>query len=389
MWAINTLLSEKSGDKLSTPHLKRSLVVLLVFAAGSASSVCAQENPATATVRPAEVVAGTEGPSVDVFLPSEESPQSFVGALSFLFENDSFASNDNRYTGGSAFLWTSAAAETYSERNLYRKIVNALSFFPTVKDGGYRNYLQFALGMEMYTGSDISVADPPLGDHPYAIILYLDSAVVSRSRVSCHDFTLRLGLVGPGSGAKDFQELLHEIVDSPLPQGWDTQLGSEPIANLFYQYGRRLPRRGDPDRFDFDFTMNGGGGIGNYYVGANLGLMARVGYRMPDTYSVTPPLGGAEAVVGLTPPRKNFYVYAYGSSQVFGILRWLPTDGNTFQESRTGDRDSWFGSLSVGLAAGYHRVVLAYRYHAISGLSDFRANNHDDFGTVVFTVFLG
>ena len=333
-----------------------------------------------------------EAPSVDPSWQDAESPPAFLGAISALFDNDSFSGNDSRYTGGLSFAWTSAATETYGKRNLHRKIVNAFSFLPTVRATGYQNYLQFVVGMEMYTATDIRLADPPLGDHPYAGILYLDSTIMSRNRIANHQLTLRLGFVGPASGASEVQKWLHEIIGSPIPQGWDTQLKNEPIVNLYYQYSRRLIRSASADRGGVDITCNGGAGFGNYYIGANVGVTGRAGYRLPGNYGVTPLMGGAESMVGLPPPKEKFCVYGFISSQAFGIARWLPTDGNTFVDSRSGDRDNWFASLSAGIVLGFSRVLVSYRYHGIAGLTDpenFKTGNRDDFGTIMLTVFLG
>jgi hypothetical protein len=359
------------------PHPGSILCFLFLFAAASVPAASAQEMP---------------DPSTNTSFDGGASPQPFLGGVSFHFDNDVFTGNDNGYTGGLGFAWTSAATETYSERNLHRKIVNAFSFIPTVNAEGYRNYVQFLVGMEVYTSGDIRAPVPPLGEHPYAGVIYLDSSLFSMSRIAIHQLTLRLGLVGPATGAEDVQRWIHDIIDSPIPQGWDTQLKNEPIVNFFYQYNRRLLRRAPPDRFGFDFSWNGGGGAGNYYIGANVGLTGRVGYRLPDSYGVTPLLGGAESMVGVVPPRNRFMVYAFLGAQSFGILRWLPTDGNTIADSRSGDRDDWFLSLSGGIVFGYSRVLLSYRYHGIAGLQDpenFKTENRNDFGTILLTVFLG
>jgi hypothetical protein len=318
------------------------------------------------------------------------SPEPFSGSLSALFDNDFITGNDSRYTNGLALAWTSDATGKYRRKNFQRKIMNAFSFLPTVNSEGYQNYLQFVLRMDMYTASNIKLENPPPGDHPYAGVLYLDTSLLSRSRFANHQLTLRLGLVGPATGASELQEWIHGIIGSPIPQGWDTQLNNEPIVNLFYQYSRRLLRHAPPDRFGYDFSWNGGGGLGNYYIGANVGLMGRLGFRLTDNYGVTPLLGGAELVVGVPPPRKKFQFYVFLSSQAFGVLRWLPTDGNTFEDSRSGDRDDWFLSLSGGIVLGYSRVLLSYRYHGIAGLQDpenFKTENRNDFGTIMFSVF--
>ena len=335
---------------------------------------------------------GTEAPSVDPSWQDAEPPPPFLGAISLLLDNDSVAGNDSRYTGGLAFAWTSAAAETYRKRHPHRKIVNAFSFLPTVGATGYQNYLQFVVGTEMYTATNIKLADPPLGDHPYAGILYLDSTIMSRTRAANHQLTLRLGFVGPASGASEVQRWIHDILGDIIPEGWDTQLKKEPIVNLYYQYSRRLLRSASADGGGVDIACNGGAGLGNYYIGANVGVTGRVGYRLPENYGVTPLMGGAESMVGLPPPRKKFCVYGFISSQAFGIARWLPTDGNTFVDSRSGDRDTWFASVSAGIVMGFSRVLLSYRHHGIAGLTDpenFKTVNRDDFGTIMLTVFLG
>ena len=331
----------------------------------------------------------------DAEVPETEAhlaPRPHVGSLSVTFDNDTFAGHDSRYSAGFSFVWTSAPVDTYGERNLQRRIVNGLSFLPTVGQAGYRNYLQFAAGMEMYTAENIKVAIPPPRSHPYAGILFLDTSVFSRSRISLHQLTLRLGLVGPISGAAEVQGWIHQLLDSPIPKGWSTQLGNEPLVNLFYQYSRRLWKVESQASLGLDVTANGGGGLGNYYIGGNLGLMGRAGFGIPDNYGVTPLLGGAECVVCLSPPRKRFFAYAFLTVQAFGVARWLPTDGNTFRDSRQGDRDAWIFSLAGGVVVGYSRVVLSYRYNGIAGLSDLKnidTRGEDDFGTIMITVFFG
>lgn len=337
-------------------------------------------------------VSAVQGMPASPMTDEAAPPQPFIGSLSFYFDNDVITGNDNRYTGGLGLVWTSAPTETYGEKNLHRRIARFFSFLPTVGNEGYRSYVQFRLGTEMYTPTDIKSPEPPPGDHPYAGVIYIDSSLFSVSRISSHQFTLRLGFVGPATGADGFQKWIHEIIDSPIPKGWDTQLKNEPIVNLFYQYNRRLLRRAPPDRFGLDFAWNGGAGVGNYYIGANLGLLGRIGYRLPDNYGVTPLLGGAESLVGVEPARKKFGIYAFLSVDSFGVIRWLPTDGNTFQESREGNRDDWFLSLSGGLVLRYSRLLLSYRYHGIAGLQDpenFKTENRNDFGTLLLTVFLG
>ena len=314
---------------------------------------------------------------------------SHAGGLSLLFENDLFLGDDSRFTAGVGLAWTSAELSSYAEGNFHRRLGDALSFLPRVGNEGYDGFLQFKLGMEMYTPRDILSADPPPGDHPYAGVLALDSSIFARGECSQHQYTLRLGLVGPSSGAEQAQRWIHKVTGSTIPAGWDTQLSDEFLLNANYQYNRCLYRAALSRTLAGDFSLNGGGGLGNYYIGGNVGLNLRLGHLLPDTYTQTPMLGGLEPMVGLAPSEK-VYGYAFLGTQSFWVVRFLPMDGNTFQDSRSTERDDWYGTASAGFVIGYGHFALSYTYNGLSGLSGpngIHENRQDDFGTFAFTYF--
>ena len=333
------------------------------------------------------------------YLPSEATNpmsgttgQPFKGALSALFANDYFAGNDNRYTSGLGLFWTSPNIHGFGPNHLYAKIGKLLSFIPTVSRRDYETYLQSSLGMEIYTAKDITVADPPPHDHPYAGILYWDNSIISAGCRSSHQFSLRMGWVGPASGAKNVQTRFHDIIGSPEPKGWDTQLKNEPILNLFYQYGRHLIRNAPLNHLGYDVTASGGGGLGNYYMGANMGVTARIGYNLPNTYGSMPIIGEGTPIAGLSATENGISFYVFIEPQFFGVLRWLPTDGNSFTDSRSGDRDRWFANMSMGFLVGYGRVALSFTYHNIIGATCFEnvvSGNQDSYGTLILTFFWG
>lgn len=317
----------------------------------------------------------------------ETSDDTYRGAFSLLFENDIFIGNDSRFTAGAGLAWTSAELSSYGENNFHRRVGDQLTFLPLFGRTDYDQYLQWHLGMEMYTPRDIVAPEPPPGDHPYAGLFALDTSVFARSDASEHQYTLRIGLVGPSSGAEQMQRVIHELTDSAIPNGWDTQLHDEPIINGFYQYHRRLYRADLSGSLGTDLSVNGGGGLGNYYIGANAGTSLRIGFDLPDTYGATPMLCGLEPIVGLS-PSDRVYGYFHLGIQGSGVARFLPTDGNTFRNSRSGERDDWFGNASAGILLGYGRFILSWTYHGITGLTDpdgLRANSQDDYGTFVFS----
>ena len=54
----------------------------------------------------------------------------------------------------------------------------------------------------------------------------------------------------------------------------------ELLLNLGFQFHRRSMRRDHQD-----LAIQAGGELGNYYTGANVGAVYRVGFGLPDTYS--------------------------------------------------------------------------------------------------------
>ena len=358
------------------------LSLLLVVAASCTASRpnVPEPEPAPGVVHAAEQPP-PPAPDVSGIEPSRQ------GSLSLFFANDLFADNDDGYTAGFGAVWTTGDIADYAERNLIRKCVSLLSFLPTVGNEGYRNYFQVAFGWELYTPKDISTPDPPPGSDPYAGVVFLDSTVFSRSRDAMHAFTLRLGFVGPGAGGREIQTWIHERTGSPVPQGWDTQLGNEPLLNLDYGYFRRLLRN-TTGRLDYDLEATAAGGFGNYFIGALGGLQARLGVRLPHTLGAVPALGRYDALVGLPSPERRFFLYVFADAQVIVTARFLPIDGNTFRASRSGQRDDLTGTVTTGLVVGYGRLLLTWSFTLI-GSPVQQSGSRDDFGTVSLSFHFG
>lgn len=146
----------------------------------------------------------------DIVSPPTESDS--TGTLSYQFENDTFANNsDNNLTAAFGFTWTSATIDTFAQDNWIRNLVEEdLSFLPTVSDPDYEQFWQIALGMEMHTAKDTATPDPPPDQHPYSGIILLDTALYSMSEDTMHAYYLRLGFVGPATGAEGIQNTIHD-----------------------------------------------------------------------------------------------------------------------------------------------------------------------------------
>lgn len=310
------------------------------------------------------------------------------GILTFTWENDVLLQRDSNYTNGGAVTWTSAEVSGLGEHDFLRKMVGAVSFLPTFRREDRARFATVRFGQEMYTPEDISDPDPPPGEQPYAGILFLDTGVHAMGPRSVHNWTLRLGVVGPASGAEQVQRFIHEITNSPIPQGWDTQLSNEFLLNLDYVYRRRLARNAGAIGFGFDSAANVGAGVGNYYTGASAGINVRFGWCLPDTYGGARVRRNQDALVGWTPPpRGKWRVYFQVELDGYGVARFLPTDGNTFVDSRSTERDDWFALLDFGFVVGSGRFHAAYTYTAGLGgtTADSAWSGQQDYTAITFS----
>jgi hypothetical protein len=311
----------------------------------------------------------------------------YSGALAFYIDNDVFLRSDDRYTSGVGVQWTSAPVDRFDRKAFVRRVAHAFSFLPTVGGPSYRNLVSFALSQEIYTPTDIESPVPPPDQQPYAGLLLLDTSVYSVGERQLHGFTLRLGCVGPCSGAEQVQRTIHEWIGSPIPQGWEYQLDDELVLNLNYDWSRRLVRHVPRGRVQYDVMVNASGGFGNYYIGASSGVLARVGTNLSESYGTASlRLAGAREFVGVGPPAgKRLRFYFFAGFRMFAVGRFLPTDGNTFTDGPRVDRDDLFGNLTSGFVLARARWKLSWTVNNVAGLTQFDGSRADDFGTLSFS----
>lgn len=318
--------------------------------------------------------------------PGPEGGLPSSGSLTFFLENDLFLRlGDDNYTAGNGVSWVSVDVATYGPTRFERRVANAASFLPRMGEERFRDFVSFTLGQEMYTPNDIESSVPPPDEQPYAGVLFVDTGVYAHGRVSMHGYTLRVGCVGPCSGAAEAQRRIHRITGSPMPQGWDYQLKNELLLNASYQYNRRVARRRHQD-----LAVQAGGSLGNYYTGGNFGVVYRVGYHLPDTYSVASlRTGGASRFVGPGVPSSGWRGHVFIGFQVFGIARFLPTDGNTFRDGPSVDRDNFVGNLATGFVIGHGRWGVSWTRHTLTGFNELSGSRSQDFGTITLSYHFG
>jgi len=323
----------------------------------------------------------TEEPSSNARVQVQDPPaeSDSVGTLTWQFENDTFSNNsDNNLTAAFGFAWTSAAIDTFGSDNWIRNVIeDDLSFLPTISNPDYDQFWQVALSMEMHTAKDTTTPDPPPDQHPYSGIIMLDTAIYSMSESTMHAYYLRLGFVGPATGAEGIQNTIHDKTGRPRAQAWDTQLSNEPIVNLFYIYQHRLLRSTVSEQgAGFDLGINGGAGLGNFYIGANVGAQVRFGFGLPTGFERSFPLNLYEELPNQRNAKVPFRAYVFAQGTGTAVGRYLPVDGNTFKTSRSGEREDFYSQFSFGATLSYARFALTYRTTLVGDFS--KDPGHDD-----------
>jgi lipid A 3-O-deacylase len=141
-------------------------------------------------------------------------------SFSIVEDNDLFnelfnlPNHDNQYTNGLRIEWS-----------LYK-----------IEDENITRQLSYYTSANMYTPRDKGRTDADYKDRPYAGVtlfgfvnkrIYLDHSI-------SHDFSM--GVIGPKARQGEIQAGVHEAITSPIPKGWENQIGDDLVLQYQYQY---------------------------------------------------------------------------------------------------------------------------------------------------------
>jgi lipid A 3-O-deacylase len=307
-----------------------------------------------------------------------EAEASQLGTLSFVLENDVFYNRDRHYTNGVGSIWVpnrSAPTPAWA-----RRLAGLLPWFPD--EGELRH--GYAFGQSMFTPNDITVANPPLTERPYAGWLYGTFGVGRGSGKQLDLLALTLGVVGPASLAEQTQKLVHKAIGSPEPQGWSTQLGNEPGFVLNWQRSWRGLVEAKGGGVRMDLTPHVGAAAGNVFTYAYSGATLRLGEKLPNDFGpprIQPSLLGS----GEFSPAGRFDWYFFGGVEERAVARNIFLDGNTFRHSRSVEKLPWVSDLQYGFVFDWPAVRLSYT-HVKRGREYRTQTGGDDFGALTVSV---
>ncbi|MCH2189817.1 MAG: lipid A deacylase LpxR family protein [Gammaproteobacteria bacterium] len=290
-------------------------------------------------------------------------------------DNDLFAEADRDYTSGVriGFL-QEIPASTYQAKGMVRRLedrasplTNRLKSFRISDSSKLRFARGFGLTQLMCTPDNPRALVAPEGQRPYAGWLGLEYSLHVKDRNYANSLTFTLGSTGDGSLAEEAQNWVHRYIsNSPLFQGWDSQVPSETTVNIHFDHKQRFrgllsESLGD---IEFDGYYETGISLGNFRTDAYLGGLARVGIRLPSNFS-TPRvrLGsfGQELFSDSQSDERKLSTFLFAGLRGVAVAHDITLDGPIFREFDGAVRSkSIVGEALYGLGFRYRKLDLVF-----------------------------
>jgi hypothetical protein len=221
-------------------------------------------------------------------------------------------------------------------------------------------YPTFSVGQETYTPQQIEFPGPQPGDHPWASWLYgALGAVVDTPGGGRHEYEIQIGFTGDSTGAKELQDLWHNLINRPQAEGWDNQLGSDAGINAYYRFRTIALRSAESSRVHWDFGPTVEAAFGTMRTHASFGGIARIGRHAGDALDppIEPPVQPP-----LWPVKFNqVKIYGFLGAKVRVVRHNYFLEGSRFHDDPfTVEREKYIREFTLGVSARYNGWALTY-----------------------------
>jgi len=290
------------------------------------------------------------------------------------WDNDIFAGTDRGYTNGGRIAFLQEYRPDDEIRGRLKGLLRDLS--RTSRDGWFGGWtappsavddLRFAWGAGltqlMFTPEDPEPETAPEGERPYAGWLGLEFSAHLKDADAVSSVTLSLGTTGEPSFAEDVQTWVHEdLTDSPVFQGWDSQVPAEPTVNLHFDQKRRLGWLESDEGIELDGFVEWGAAVGNFQTNAYGGALLRVGTNLAATFA-TPRLQlGSYGHAFFEPTQSHsgdLSFYGFAGLRGTAVAHDITLDGPVFRDFDTGtSSEPLVGEVLLGLGIRLDPVSL-------------------------------
>jgi len=326
------------------------------------------------------VCAGEQGLSLE---PVQQSP---AGVVTFLIENDTFGDKerDSQYTNG--FLINYASFNGLEDWQ--RAVFEYLPLFSDRALSHTRVQVEYSVGQQIFTPDDLTRSIPDALDRPYAGWLYVGTKYLNLTeplgrRRSLASWEFNIGIVGPGSGARQVQTRFHSMFNGYEPDGWDYQLENELGVLVAYQKKWLYLISVDDAPLEIDLSPNIGTSLGNVYTYLETGLMLRVGRGLRSDYGPMSMRPSAPTAGNYTfSDAINWYVYIGVEGRA--VAQNIFLDGNTFSESPSVKKEVFVGDVNTGVVftLNAYRLLISHTRRS----REFKFQNDSAYSAVALSI---
>ena len=318
------------------------------------------------------LLAGWLLPGVTVPAAEENPPSSIVIQL----DNDLFTGSDRDYTNGARMAYLRPiGADQLNRFQDWLKDMTGSGGHPVfsrltayMEPGDIRYDWGIGLAQVMFTPQDPDATEAPSGQRPYAGWLGAEFSLHAKDRNALSSVVFSIGTTGKYSLARETQEWVHRnSSNSPIFQGWDSQVPGELTLNLHLDRKLRLGSLAAATS-DWLIGMDGylewGAALGNFRTDAYAGSLLRIGYNLPVQY-MTPQIrvGSYSHVLfrdegsGLS----RFSIYGFGGIRGSAVLHDITLDGPVFQSYDSPvSSETWVGEVRIGFGVRFSELTLTY-----------------------------
>lgn len=296
--------------------------------------------------------------------------------LIFQLDNDLFTGSDTDYTNGARFAYMQPIPA--ESMNRLQKTLKRLSGVEGKGGFGMLGSLietestqyDFGIGLTqvMFTPDDPELLASPPGQRPYAAWLGLELSLHAKNEQALSSAVLSIGVTGKYAFGEETQEWVHtNISNSPIFQGWDSQIPTEVTLNLNFDRKRRYAKLADATK-DWVLQVDGyfewGAYLGNALTEAYMGSLFRLGYNLPLQY-MTPRLQFGNYPHELFSEghgsQSAWSLYSFAGARGSAVLHNITLDGPVFRSFDTGtSSEPLVGELIAGVGVRFHGWTLAY-----------------------------
>lgn len=204
------------------------------------------------------------------------------GSISFVVDNDSFTGTDREYSSGVYLKFNSASTVDINE--LGPVLINEIGKLLPLSDSSKKVW-GVTVGQQLWTPSDISLEKEIINERPYAAYLMIKTHLNEYSAFSATKYSFTIGEVGPQAFGEQAQKVIHGLIDSPTPMGWNGQIKARTIFALGYEKQKALIRDNGLLGHEYDIAISGRVNVSNFQNEAAVGSTLRWGTQLAESFS--------------------------------------------------------------------------------------------------------